>query len=407
MKVPEPYRFESMLNQSAFASTVLARDLNGQAVVIKILMLKDSHSWKAFDLLQREAQVLQSLDHPAIPRLLDFGSISDPDTGFYLVTEYIEAPSLQYKIAQHWRCDLLTLRQIALQILEVLDYLHHLLPSVIHRDLKPANLLLDANQKIHLIDFGGVQAQLSAETERGSTIIGTYGYMAPEQFGGRAVPQSDLYALGASLVHLASGVAPAKMSQAGLRLVFEPHLTLPAHEMRWLKHLLDPDPMQRFQTARQASQALVHMHDQWVPVMRAEDVEAEGLEIVYTESQLLATLQGNVWISDCQIRLTPQSLQIQRQRKKGLKTIFELDFAKVNDLFVWHQAAVNYRSGRNLVISYRFHIMGLPFQYTRQKKILVGAQKGLDRLITEVNQTLKAYLASREQTNEQTRTIED
>lgn len=397
MKVPEPYVFESLLNQSASATTVLARDPGGQAVVIKILLLKDSQSWKAFDLLQREAYVLQSLQHPAIPCLLAFGKISDPtEAGFYLVTEYIEAPSLQTKIDQGWRCNRSQMRQIALQILDVLDYLHHLLPPVIHRDLKPANLLLDADQKIYLIDFGGVQKQIASETDRGSTIIGTYGYMAPEQFGGRAVTQSDLYALGASLVHLLSGVAPAQMPQQGLRLVFEPYLALlPAHDVWWFKRLLDPEPLQRLQTADQARQAL--LEEQPPPPAPGPSLAVdEGVQMSQLADQMIAQIEGNSLLPDFQISLTPQVLRIEKVSKKGLKKTFELYFSKIEDLYLWHGPYFNYTDRRVLIISYRFHLLGLPFLYTRQKKIILGSQPGLDRMISALNQAIKAYLVTPE-----------
>ncbi len=108
-----------------------------------------------------------------------------------------------------------------------MGYLHQLNPPVLHRDIKPSNLILGEDEQVYLVDFGAVQD--SAVKEGGTfTVVGTYGYTAIEQFGGRAVTASDLYALGATLIHLLTGIAPADLPQKDLRIHFSDKVSISA-----------------------------------------------------------------------------------------------------------------------------------------------------------------------------------
>ena len=84
------------------------------------------------------------------------------------------------------------------------------------------------------------------------TVVGTYGYAPMEQFGGRSVPASDLYALGATLIHLVTGTAPADLPQKSLRIQFQEQVSLSKDFVSWLEGLTEPDIEQRFSTANQA-----------------------------------------------------------------------------------------------------------------------------------------------------------
>jgi serine/threonine protein kinase len=131
---------------------------------------------------------------------------------------------------------------------------------VIHRDLKPSNILLGDRSahsvgKIYLVDFGSVQN--IAATEGGTfTVVGTYGYMPPEQFGGRTVPASDLYSLGATLIYLLTGQHPADFPFEDLQLQFQQFITVSPQFTSWLNRLLQSIPSQRFAHAREALKAL-------------------------------------------------------------------------------------------------------------------------------------------------------
>jgi len=252
----EKYQIAERLGAGGMARTFAATCLADQsAVVVKELVFSQLESWKAYDLFLREVRILQSLDHPAIPRFLEMLEITqNNETCLYLVQARVPGESLLQKLQAGWRPGEAEVKSLALNLLDVLQYLHGLAPPVIHRDIKPSNLILDG-LRVFLIDFGAVQDLL--KPEGGSTVVGTYGYMAPEQFSGRAVPVSDLYGLGATLVHILSGRPPAEMPQRELRLAFEDYVQISGEFKTWLQQMLSPAPENRFQSAAEAREALL------------------------------------------------------------------------------------------------------------------------------------------------------
>ncbi len=117
-----------------------------------------------------------------------------------------------------------------------------------HRDIKPSNLLLGDDNKIYLVDFGAVQDSFASEGTT-FTIVGTYGYAPLEQFGGKTVPASDLYALGASLIHLLTRTAPSNLPNKDLKIQFRDRVTVSPQLSNWLDKMIAPAVERRFQTA--------------------------------------------------------------------------------------------------------------------------------------------------------------
>jgi hypothetical protein len=109
--------------------------------------------------------------------------------------------------------------------------------------------------EVYLVDFGSVQT-LVARDSGTMTVVGTYGYMPPEQFGSRTVPASDLYGLGATLIYLASGQHPADLPQQDLRIDFENNVNLGAGMVMWLKQMVEPSLNQRYSSASEALKIL-------------------------------------------------------------------------------------------------------------------------------------------------------
>ncbi|HEY9637418.1 MAG TPA: serine/threonine-protein kinase [Coleofasciculaceae cyanobacterium] len=254
----ERYQLKQKLGHNAGRQTWLADDLLGvptQRVIVKLLAFGGDVQWDDLKLFERESQILQQLNHPRIPKYHDYFHIDERSLMFGLVHEYIPGSSLKEQIKQGKRFTEEQVRQVARDILKILEFLHQLHPCVLHRDIKPSNLIWGEDNQIYLVDFGAVQDRAYQEGTT-FTVVGTYGYAAMEQFGGRAVPASDLYALGATLIHLLTGISPADLPQRNLRICFQDRVSLTPRFVRWIEKLTEPAPEQRFQNASSALSAL-------------------------------------------------------------------------------------------------------------------------------------------------------
>ncbi len=138
----------------------------------------------------------------------------------------------------------------------ILQYLHELNPPIIHRDIKPQNIIQRDDGHIFLVDFGAVQSVYRHTVAFGSTVVGTYGYMAPEQFQGQACPATDLYGLGATLLNLLTHSSPSELPKKRLKCDFRPYVTVSPVFADWLDRLLEPLAEDRFDSARGAIAAL-------------------------------------------------------------------------------------------------------------------------------------------------------
>jgi len=156
------------------------------------------------------------------------------------------------------------LKAIARLLLEILTYLHEHNPPIIHRDIKPSNILLSTQAKspspLYLIGFGSVGG--TAAPAESFTVVGTYGYMPPEQFVGRAMPASDLYSLGATLVALATRTHPSSLPHKGPRIEFDALVNLTQPLKDWLKRLVDPNLETRLSSAKVVLQDLLQLSGQ-------------------------------------------------------------------------------------------------------------------------------------------------
>jgi serine/threonine protein kinase len=258
----ERYEIQQQLGKNTGRRTLLARDLLTQElVIIKLLIFGGDFEWDDLKLFEREAETLKSLSHSFIPRYLDYFELNSPNLkGFALVQTYISAQTLDHYLKSGQIFTEAEVKQIAKAVLEILIYLHGLHPPVIHRDIKPSNILLGNRSgnsvgQVYLVDFGSVQTVLATEGAT-RTVVGTYGYMPPEQFGGRTVPASDLYSLGATLIYLVTGIQPADLPQKDFRMQFEQAANLSPYFTNWLRSLIEPNLERRVSSALAALQAL-------------------------------------------------------------------------------------------------------------------------------------------------------
>lgn len=196
--IAQRYEIVRVLGQGGIGVTYAAIDLqSNQQVALKALSLRRLNDFKVLDLFEREARTLEQLNHPAIPRYLNYFQIDQSDNrSFYLVQQLAEGQTLTTLVETGWRPTEAEVKQIAIQILTILVYLQELTPPVIHRDIKPQNIVYREDGQVVLVDFGAVQDTYHNTMTGGSTVVGTYGYMAPEQFRGQAVLSTDLYGVG-------------------------------------------------------------------------------------------------------------------------------------------------------------------------------------------------------------------
>jgi serine/threonine protein kinase len=260
------YQLKEKLGQDASRQTWLAIDLAShtqEQVVVKLLALNPQMQLDECQLFEREAQILQKLDHPRIPKYRNY-FVLDHQPGsrfswFGLVHSYIPGNSVQQLLNEGKRFSEAEVEKIAVGVLNILVYLHEQNPPVIHRDIKPSNLIWGEDGRVYLVDFGAVQDQAVLEGAT-FTVVGTYGYVPMEQFGGRAVPASDLYALGATLIHLLTGIFPADLPQHDARIQFADRVSLDRGFVNWIGKLTEPSLSERISTAQQALEALKNKH---------------------------------------------------------------------------------------------------------------------------------------------------
>eukprot|EP00668_Euglena_longa_P016045 GGOE01020244.1.p1 GENE.GGOE01020244.1~~GGOE01020244.1.p1 ORF type:complete len:389 (+),score=95.81 GGOE01020244.1:564-1730(+) len=198
--------------------------------------------------------------HPGVPRYIDsFDVPTDGDVQYCLVQRLASGETLAQLVAEGWRPTEAQVYNVGLQLFDILEYLGSLRPPVVHRDVKPENVVVDiANPsalKVSLVDFGAVLDTAKFGTFQ-STVVGTYGYMAPEQYRGQASPRSDIFGAGATLLFLLSGQTPSQFPQARMRIQFRARVPLPRPLSSVLERMLEPVEEDRFATATEALEAL-------------------------------------------------------------------------------------------------------------------------------------------------------
>ncbi|HYF64111.1 MAG TPA: PQQ-binding-like beta-propeller repeat protein [Herpetosiphonaceae bacterium] len=206
------YQIEGVLGIGGMSVVYRGRDMRFKDVerfcAVKEMFQSspDSHtrllSLKNFE---REAGLLATLNHPNIPKVFDF---FEEHGRAYLAMELIEGSDLEGVLEQaNAPLDELQVGRWALQICDVLQYLHNHSPEpIIFRDLKPSNIIVTPNNRIVLVDFG--IARVFTRTDKKGTMIGTEGYSPPEQYRGLAEARGDIYALGATMHHLLTNSDP-------------------------------------------------------------------------------------------------------------------------------------------------------------------------------------------------------
>jgi serine/threonine-protein kinase len=254
------YQVLRTLGQGGMGTTYLAWDATGlltgvpQLLVLKQMNADMAKIAKAQELFEREANILKQLKHPGIPKYYDFFV----DAGKkYLAMELIHGQDLEKRIAITGPVTPSQAIAWMIQTCDILTYLHHQDPPLIHRDIKPANLMVrNANNQVVVLDFGAVKETGTAPGTR----IGAEGYCAPEQERGQPLTQSDLYAIGPTLIYLLTGENPFKFyRQQGksFRLDVNSVPTITPRLRDIITRVTEPLPRDRYQTAKELAMALM------------------------------------------------------------------------------------------------------------------------------------------------------
>ncbi|HET9109980.1 MAG TPA: serine/threonine-protein kinase [Ktedonobacterales bacterium] len=258
------YELRRRLGEGGMAQVYLARDVRlGREVAVKVLDRKLADRPGFRERFMREARVAAALDHPNIVPLFDFGETE----ALYLVMPYVSGGSLQDLLAR----TPLPIGEVVTfgsQIADALEYAHQ--RKVVHRDVKPANMLLHADGRLMLSDFGLakiVNATHTLQAPRNRPDAGTPEYMAPEQVTGNSDSRSDIYGLGVVLYLLLTGRLP--FSGSSSHEVMQAHLykdpapvrrynpTVPATMEAVVMRAMAKQPAERFQRAGELGAALL------------------------------------------------------------------------------------------------------------------------------------------------------
>lgn len=258
------YLIQGVLGVGGMGSVYKARDMHFPNVtklvaVKEILNLASDPGMREIIVktFEREANILATLNHPAIPKIYDYFTQGDHS---FLVQEYIEGKDLEAHLNEATEMlneELVT--EWAIQLCDVLSYLHNHQPEpIVFRDMKPSNVMLDNHSHIRLIDFGIARGFTAGQK---GTMIGTEGYSPPEQYRGEAGPPGDLYALGATLHHLLTKQDPRleppfSFSERPVRKT-NPAVSVELEAV--INTALNYNPTERFPSAQAMKEALVNM----------------------------------------------------------------------------------------------------------------------------------------------------
>lgn len=207
--IDDKYEILTLIGQGGMSKVYLARDkrLNKQWAVKEIQKrARDKNNEIVVQSAIAEANMIKQLDHPSIVRIVDI--IDNPDV-IYIIEDYIEGETLNTILEENGAQPQELVIEWAMQICEALEYLHTRKPAIIYRDMKPSNVMLRPDGNIKIIDFG-IAREYKEQSLADTVSLGTKGYAAPEQFGGKGQTdaRTDVYCLGVTLYHLVTGHSP-------------------------------------------------------------------------------------------------------------------------------------------------------------------------------------------------------
>ncbi len=202
-----------------------------------------------------EIDMLKRLSHPNLPSIID---VIDRKDNFLIVMDYIQGNSLKNRLDEFGAQPQELVIEWAKQLSDVLGYLHTRKPAIIYRDMKPSNIMLKPDGKLTLIDFGTAR-EYKEKNLADTTCLGTIGYAAPEQFGGKGQTdgRTDIYCLGATLYHLVTGMNPSEPPYE-IKPIREINSSLSSGLEKIILRCTQRNPEDRYQSCAELTYALEH-----------------------------------------------------------------------------------------------------------------------------------------------------
>ena len=202
-----------------------------------------------------EIDMLKRLSHPNLPSIID---VIDQKDNFLIVMDYIQGISLKDRLVEFGAQPQELVIEWAKQLSDVLGYLHTRKPAIIYRDMKPSNIMLKPDGKLTLIDFGTAR-EYKEKNLADTTCLGTIGYAAPEQFGGKGQTdgRTDIYCLGATLYHLVTGMNPSEPPYE-IKPIREINPSLSSGLEKIILKCTQRNPEDRYQNCAELTYALEH-----------------------------------------------------------------------------------------------------------------------------------------------------
>lgn len=251
------YRILSVVGRGGMSTVYLARNerANKNWAVKEVRKSETREDAFVRQILLAEVEIMKQLSNPHLPSIVD---VIDVEDTFVIVMDFIEGNSLE-KLLERGAVPEKQVVDWGRQLCEVLMYLHSLIPPVIYRDMKPSNVILCPDGVITLLDFGTAKEYRYEEAGKKTTCLGTRGYAAPEQYGGlgRTDERTDIYCLGTTLYHLATGRHPGKPPYLKPIRQINPRLSEGLEQI--IEKCTRQDPEERYQSCAELKFDLDHV----------------------------------------------------------------------------------------------------------------------------------------------------
>jgi serine/threonine-protein kinase len=319
------YEILTKLGEGGMSRVYLARDkrLNKQWAVKELKTTGNPDQDAAIvQSFIREANMMKRLDHPFLPRIVD---IVEEQDSVFVVMDYIEGQSLSKILKEHGAQPQESVIEWGLDLCETLDYLHTRTPPIIFRDMKPSNVMLRPDGTVRIVDFGIAREYKEADSGihvEDTTILGTKGYAAPEQFGGigQTDQRTDVYCLGATLYHLLTGISPADppYEMYPIRQV-DPSLS-PGLE-KIITRCVQPNPAARYQSCAELYYALENyekVDDDYNRRQRNKlraFIVSAGLTVVLALGGIIGLVGNNIVLSNSYESLLDRAVKVPEEMR--------------------------------------------------------------------------------------------